>query len=169
MNPPFNNTGLHSNLEQARRSTKRLKLLSDQYNNDEEDIEIDKKKDSGLINKIGMVFASNYEKLRTMDQDLKHRYDSIHQLTCQFEMYIAVIQHEANNFDEMNSDLYEQMIKTDVIELIKFISQQQYKDVETTIGSIQNIYDTLKQNVKNGEAFDQIITPAQNLFEKLDH
>ena len=116
------------------------------------------------MKKISLVFETNKGRLKTMEQDLKSRYEVIHELTSQFEVYIGMIQHESNSFDMLSKESTEKL-KNEVMEIVDFVTQQQYKDIEETISRIKNIYDVLKMNVKNGEAFDKILLPAQNLFD----
>ena len=116
------------------------------------------------MEKISRVFDANKRRLQTFDEDLKNRYDAIQQLTSQLEMYICMIQHESNNFDILSEESNIKL-KNEVMDIVEFISQQQYKDIEDTVVQIKGIYDSLKTNVKNGEVFDQIIKPAENLFD----
>lgn len=153
---------LRENLNKARRSTKRLKNLTDQQINDHPDLSADtnvlkgQKTEASLIKKISMVFETNKGRLKQMDQDLKNRYEEIHQFTSQFEVYIGMIQHDSNSFELLSKESNEKL-KNEVMEIVDFVTQQQYKDIEETINRIKNIYDVLVMNVKNGEAFDKIL------------
>lgn len=93
---------LRENLMKARRSTKRLKTLTDTQITDQPDLSGSptcqnserhegQKNEQSLMKKLSLVFETNKGRLKAMDQDLKSRYELIHQLTSQFEVYIGMI------------------------------------------------------------------------------
>lgn len=98
--------------------------------------------------------AVNTGHLKRLDTQLKERYDSIQQITAQIELYVTVIQHGANNFEEMNDELYEQTIKNEIIEPLKTVSQEHYLAIEETVGEINGVCTTLKQLVSQEEEFN---------------
>ena len=117
MSPQNANLVLKNGLKDAKASSKRLSMLSssqagefdEDFYSDPNDARVKdlKKNDGGLFKKLSMVFNANAETIRTMEQNLAYRYEDIQDITSQFEMYITVIQHEMNSFDEMGKELYE--------------------------------------------------------------
>jgi len=68
----------------------------------------------------------NQNKLKQFDHDLKLRLESIGNLANEFELYLALTQHEENEFGELGENkekVDEHIIKTEVIDVVAQISE----------------------------------------------
>ena len=70
--------------------------------------------------------------------------------------------------DSGNQDISDKIVQTEVLELIKTVSEKQCIDVEDWVKNIKDTYELLKKNVQNIKAFEMIKVPVANLFKNLD-
>lgn len=70
--------------------------------------------------------------------------------------------------DSANQDISDKVVQTEVLELIKTVSEKQCIDVEDWVKNIKDTYELLKKNVQNIKAFEMIKVPVANLFKNLD-
>ena len=60
------------------------------------------------------------------------------------------------------------MIKTEVMDVVTQISQNQIQNIEKTFDSIDGTFETLKQNMSSEQSFDQIAQTIPPNLEQLD-
>ena len=64
-----------------------------------------------------------------------------------------LVQHEKNEFNKENDEdgdkVCQEMIKTEVMDVVTQISQNQIQNIEKTFESIDGIFETLKQNMSS--------------------
>ena len=124
----------------VRTSLKRMKAISDTYAQEEEakkedekymsPEKIEEKKPEPVVppkkQKTGKAYLANMGKFKLLDSDLKARLEAIGNLASEFELYLALVQHEANEFGgdgKSDEKVDEHVIKTEVIEVVANISQ----------------------------------------------
>ena len=90
---------------------------------------------------------ANKGKFKALDHDLQTRLEIIKNLASEFELYLILVQHEANEFGDTSKygeKVCEQMIKTEVIDVVTQISKKHLKNIEKTIESIESTFEILK-------------------------
>lgn len=102
---------------------------------------------------------ANAGKLRAFDHDLNLRLEHIRNQASELELCLTLVQHEANEFGNPRKNgeqVCEQLIKTEVMDVVTHISQNQLQNIEKSIETIKSTFEVLKQNMKTAQAFDQV-------------
>lgn len=68
----------------------------------------------------------------------------------------------------MNEVIYEEIVKSKVVDLIQNVVTHKYKDIENALANITSLQNVLKMNIDNKIGFLQLIAPSKSLFEILD-
>mmetsp|Transcript_6794 Transcript_6794/g.11430 ORF Transcript_6794/g.11430 Transcript_6794/m.11430 type:complete len:250 (+) Transcript_6794:206-955(+) len=113
------------------------------------------------------IFNQNLRKIHDIELELTMKRQIIVELANQFLIYIAVIEHPLNNFEAMDQNLIDEVIKPNVIEAIKDDIQEIFLSIEQLFQKIQKLLDLMRQNYQDQQLFDSMHVQLTPLFKEV--